>query len=119
MADEKNVGISLQAAKYSSEDAGQIVEYIQLVLQFSRKYQPYKKTLQILESLKQDKEDQAAMMEAQKISASEESIVEVCSHSTFYGRWNDFKTLKWRRNNVHITLFKHYVSAGMYVLFFS
>jgi len=79
----------LQAAKYSSEDAGQIVEYIQLVVQFSRKYQPYKRNLQILESLKQDKEDQAAMIEAQKISVSEETIIEVyvCTGSvTFYFR---------------------------------
>ena len=73
----RGAGITVQAARYSSEDAAQIVEYIQLVVQFSKRYQPYQKTLQILEGLKIDKEDQAALMRAQKIQVSEELISEV------------------------------------------
>ena len=76
-ANSGGAGITLQAAKYSSEDAAQIVEYIQLVVQFSKKYQPYKKTLQILEGLKIEKEDHDALLRAQKIQVSEESVSEV------------------------------------------
>lgn len=82
----RGAGITLQAAKYSSEDAAQIVEYIQLVVQFSKKYQPYQKTLQILEGLRIEKEDQAALLRAQKLQVSEElisEVMEICQ-SYFY-----------------------------------
>lgn len=76
-SDERNTGITLHAAKYSSEDAAQIVEYIQLVIQFSRKYQPYMKSVQMLEGLKQEKEDQTALLMAQNMRPSEENVNDV------------------------------------------
>lgn len=49
-------GISIHAAKYSSEDAAQMVEYVQSVVHFTKKYQPYKEALRSLKKLETEKE---------------------------------------------------------------
>ena len=50
--------ITLQAARYSSEDAAQIVEYVQLVIHFTRKYRPYQRTMKVLSALRIEKEEE-------------------------------------------------------------
>ena len=54
--DTQSPGISIHAAKYSSEDAAQMVEYVQAVVHFTKKYQPYKKALRSLKKLETEKE---------------------------------------------------------------
>ena len=54
--DTQSPGISIHAAKYSSEDAAQMVEYVQAVVHFNKKYQPYKKALRSLKKLETEKE---------------------------------------------------------------
>lgn len=71
-------GLSLQAARYSSEDAAQIVEYVQLVIQFTRKYRPYHRTLQTLKSLKAvKKEEEESMLKVENVKTEEEKRIEV------------------------------------------
>lgn len=48
--------MTLAAARYSSEDAAQVVEYIQAVVDFSRKSKPYLHALQTLKKLKSEME---------------------------------------------------------------
>ena len=68
----------MQAARYSSEDAAQIVEYVQLVILFTRKHIPYTRTLDYLNILKEEqREEQLAFLEAKKLREDEENSVEV------------------------------------------
>ena len=78
-------GITLQAARYSSEDAAQIVEYVQLVIQFTRKYTPYTRTLESLNFLKKEKEDEEeSLMKVHNKSNEEEKNVEVIHLGFFF-----------------------------------
>lgn len=62
---KSDAGISLQAARFSSEDAAQIVEYVQKVIYFTRKYKPYIRTKNQLNKLKvQKKEKEEKLMQA-------------------------------------------------------
>ena len=54
--EKKQFGVTLAAARYSSEDAAQVVEYIQAVIDFTRKSKPYQKAVQSLKELKEEME---------------------------------------------------------------
>ena len=54
-SESKQQGISLQAARYSSEDAASIMEYVQQVVHYTLKYRPYIQTVELLASLKAEK----------------------------------------------------------------
>ena len=54
--DKRQIGVTLAAARYSSEDAAQVVEYIQAVIDFAKKIKPYKKAVQSLKKLKEEME---------------------------------------------------------------
>eukprot|EP00794_Sanderia_malayensis_P000407 gene407-1042_t len=54
--DKKNLGLSLAAARYSSEDAAHLVEYCQAVIEFTRKNKPYLNAKKVLKDLQDEKE---------------------------------------------------------------
>ncbi|XP_048577711.1 dynein axonemal heavy chain 8 isoform X3 [Nematostella vectensis] len=59
-------GITIAAAKYSSEDAAVLVEYAIALVEYTRLYNPYRKAMMYLDELQREKEEneQRELMEA-------------------------------------------------------
>lgn len=55
--ERKVQGITIAAAKYSSEDAAVLVEYIIALVDYTRLYKPYNKAMEYLEELMRLKEE--------------------------------------------------------------
>ena len=55
-AERRQQYVTLAAARYSSEDAAQVVEYIQAVIDYSRRSKPYQQAVQSLKELKEEME---------------------------------------------------------------
>ena len=65
--ERKAQGITLAAAKYSSEDAAILVEYIISLVEYTRLYKPYKKALEYLEELIREKEEDEKRSEMEQL----------------------------------------------------
>lgn len=65
--ERKAQGITLAAAKYSSEDAAVVVEYIISLVEYTRLYKPYKKALEYLEDLIKEKEEDEKRAELEQL----------------------------------------------------
>ena len=75
--------MSLAAAQYSSEDAAQVVEYIQAVIDVTRKSIPYKTAMQALVKLNQEL-NSIKIKKAEREEEKSVSIEEVCDSIYFW-----------------------------------
>ena len=69
--------MTLAAARYSSEDAAQVVEYIQAVIDFSKKSKPYHKAKETLKELKIEREKMEKKSQERTLMLSQEVPFEV------------------------------------------
>lgn len=62
-------GITISAARYSSEDAAVLVEYVISIVEYTKRCGPLKQALDTLDLLKQERERiQLSEMEDQKVT---------------------------------------------------
>ena len=75
--EKKQTGVTLAAARYSSEDAAQVVEYIQAVIDYTVKSKPYRKAVQTLKELKNEMEIIKSREAEKKMTKTDEVEEEV------------------------------------------
>ncbi len=63
--------MTLAAARYSSEDAAQLVEYCQSVIEFTRRNKPYRNALKVLHDL----QDELEVIENKKSERQKEDSI--------------------------------------------
>ena len=68
-------GITVNAARYSSEDAVILVEYVLAVLEYTKQYKPYKKIRDYIESLTAEQDEHESAVEDDK-KESEQDLVD-------------------------------------------
>ena len=68
----KAQGITIAAARYSSEDAAVLVEYTVALMEYTNLYKPYSKALNYLEELIQEKEEDEKRSEIETLRQEEE-----------------------------------------------
>ncbi len=81
--DKKNFGLTLAAARYSSEDAAQLVEYCQAVIDFTRKNKPYLNAKKVLHDL----QDELEIIEAKNLERKKEEEIIKEDEVTHFFSW--------------------------------
>ena len=88
--------------RYSSEDAAQVVEYIEAVIDFVRKNKPHKQAIKLLKDLKNEVELREHRQLERKLTQESEKENEVCPYidRIFHKNCVPFACLLWRDCNL-------------------
>lgn len=71
-------GITVVAARYSSEDAVILVEFVLSLLQYTKKYRPYRKVLDYLHELRKEQEENEKIGEEEQLGEQDLLEEKVC-----------------------------------------
>ena len=70
--ERKMQGITIAAAKYSSEDAAVLVEYTVAIVEYTRLYKPYRKASDYLQDLLREQEEDEKQAEIDRTAKDQE-----------------------------------------------
>ncbi len=73
-----SLGITVTAARYSSEDAVILVEYVLSLLEYTKRYAPYKKVLDYIAELSAEQEEHEKLEDEERYSEVDLQEERVC-----------------------------------------
>ena len=76
-----SLGITVTAARYSSEDAVILVEYVLSLLEYTKRYAPYKKVLDYITELSAEQEEHEKLEDEERYSEVDLQEERVCISS--------------------------------------